>query len=64
MDHLQSQPGQTVCETLSQKNPTQNRTGRVAQGLPSKHEALNSNPNTTKSKKKKKESNPSPWQDL
>jgi hypothetical protein len=37
---VQSQPGQTVCETLSQTNPVQNRAGGVAQlveCLTSKH---------------------------
>jgi hypothetical protein len=29
---IQSQPGQIVCETLSQKNPSRKRTGGVAQG--------------------------------
>jgi hypothetical protein len=29
----QSQPGQIVCETLSQKNPPHERAGGVAQGL-------------------------------
>jgi hypothetical protein len=29
---VQSQPGQTVCETLSQKNLSQKWTGKVAQG--------------------------------
>jgi hypothetical protein len=29
---VQSQPGQIVCETLSQKNPSQKRAGGVAQG--------------------------------
>jgi hypothetical protein len=28
-----SQPGQIVQETLSQKNPSQNRAGGVAQGI-------------------------------
>jgi hypothetical protein len=46
---LQSQTGQIVCETLSQINSTQNWAGRVAQGvesLPSRCEALSSNPST------------------
>jgi hypothetical protein len=30
---VQSQPGQIVQETLSQKNPTQKRAGGVAQGV-------------------------------
>jgi hypothetical protein len=45
---------QIVCKTLSEKYPTQNRTSRVAQvaeHLPSKPEALSSNPSTTKKKK-------------
>jgi hypothetical protein len=29
---VQSQPGKTVCETLSQKNPLQKRAGGMAQG--------------------------------
>jgi hypothetical protein len=40
---------------LSQKYPTQNRAGGVAQvvqHLPSKYEALNLNPSTAKKKKK------------
>jgi hypothetical protein len=28
-----SQPGQTVCEALSQNHPSQNRAGGVAQGI-------------------------------
>jgi hypothetical protein len=42
---VRSQPEQTVYETLSQKNPSQNRVGGVAQvvqRLPSKPEALTS----------------------
>jgi hypothetical protein len=42
---VRSQPGQIVRETLSWKNPTQNRAGRVAQvveHLPSKHKTLSS----------------------
>jgi hypothetical protein len=48
---VQGQPQH--CETLSQKYLTQNRTGRVVEViecLPSKHEALNSNPSTKKKK--------------
>jgi hypothetical protein len=30
---VQSQPGQAVLETLSWKNPTQKKTGRVSQGV-------------------------------
>jgi hypothetical protein len=30
---VRSQPRQIVCETLSQKNPSQKRTGGVAQGV-------------------------------
>jgi hypothetical protein len=30
---VHSQPGQIICETLSQKNSSQKRTGRVAQGI-------------------------------
>jgi hypothetical protein len=56
---VRSQPRQIVWETLSQKNPPQNRNGRVAQVIghlpskaskpskPSKSEALSSNPSTT-----------------
>jgi hypothetical protein len=43
---VQSHPGQIVCETLSQKYPSQERAGGVA---------LSSSPSTTKKKKKKKE---------
>jgi hypothetical protein len=46
---IQSQPWQTVLETLSQKNPSQRSTGRVAKGVD-----LSSNPSTAKKKKKKK----------
>jgi hypothetical protein len=48
---VQSQPRQIVCETLSQKYLTQNRAGgmdQVVEHLPSKPEALSSNPNTKK----------------
>jgi hypothetical protein len=51
-----SQPGQTVCKTLSQKYSRPKRAGRVAQVaeyLPSKHEAK-FNPQYSKKKKKKK----------
>jgi hypothetical protein len=56
------QPGQKVHEheTLSQKNPTQNRAGRVAQvveGLPSKPEALEFSPSDNNKKKEKWEIN-------
>jgi hypothetical protein len=53
---FQSWPGQIVLKTLSWKYPKQKTAGRLAQVigyLPSKYEALNSNPNTTKKKKKK-----------
>jgi hypothetical protein len=30
---VRSQPGQIVCETLSQKNPSQKRAGGVAKGV-------------------------------
>jgi hypothetical protein len=30
---VQSQPGQIICETLSQKNPSPKRVGGVAQGV-------------------------------
>jgi hypothetical protein len=52
---VESQSGQIVLETLSQKYLTQNRAGRVAQVLKYlaiKCEALSSNPRTTKKKKK------------
>jgi hypothetical protein len=48
---VQSQVGQIVLKTLSQKYPTQNRTGGVAQvveRLPSKCEALSSKCSTIK----------------
>jgi hypothetical protein len=51
---VQRQPRQTVHGTLSCKYPTQKRAGRVAQMaecLPSKGEALSSNPSTTYTKK-------------
>jgi hypothetical protein len=51
---VQSQPEQIVLEILSQKYPTQKRTGRVtqvAEGLPNKCKFLSSNPNTTKKEK-------------
>jgi hypothetical protein len=38
---VQSQPGEIVCETLSQRNPTQNKAGGVAEvveSVPSKRE--------------------------
>jgi hypothetical protein len=49
-----SQLGQIVHETVSQKYQTQNRAGRMTQvleHLPSKREALSSNPRTAKKKK-------------
>jgi hypothetical protein len=56
-DHGSKSAGQTVCKTLSQNYPTQNRAGRVAQVvecLPGKkREALSSNQRTAKKKKKK-----------
>jgi hypothetical protein len=30
---IEDNPRQTVCKTLSQKNPSQKRAGRVAQGV-------------------------------
>jgi hypothetical protein len=48
-----SQFRQIVCETLSQKNPTQKWAGRVAQAVESlhnKYEALSSNSNTAPQK--------------
>jgi hypothetical protein len=53
---VQSQPGQILAETLSQQNTSQKGAGGVAQvveHLPSKNEALNSNPSTVKKKKHK-----------
>jgi hypothetical protein len=50
---VQSQPRQIVRKNLSQKNPAQNRANGMAQvvdSLPSRCEALNSNPSTTKKK--------------
>jgi hypothetical protein len=50
---VQSQPRQIVPETLSQKYPSQKGSGVVAQvleHLPSKHEALSTNPSVTKNK--------------
>jgi hypothetical protein len=46
---FEASPGQIVWETLSQKTPKQKRASRMAQVveyLPSKLEALNSNPIT------------------
>lgn len=48
---FQGQTKQIVLKILSQKHPSKKRAGCVAQvveGLPSKSEALNANPNTTK----------------
>jgi hypothetical protein len=50
---VQGQPWQIVCETLSQKYPTQKRAGGVAQvleRLPSKCKTLSLNSSTTKKK--------------
>jgi hypothetical protein len=52
-DHGSNQPGQIVPKTLSPKNPTQKQ--RLLEwlkwkNLPSKHEALSSNPNSQKGK--------------
>jgi hypothetical protein len=50
-----SQPGQIVLKTLSQKHPTQKRTGRVTEVgeyLPSKHEILSSNSSAIPPRKK------------
>jgi hypothetical protein len=53
-DRVQSQPGQIVLQALFQKNPSQKkRAGGVTHGaehLPSKCEALSSNPSTKKKK--------------
>jgi hypothetical protein len=43
------QSGQTVCETLSRKNPSQKRAGEVAQGV-----ALSSKPSTAQNQTKPK----------
>jgi hypothetical protein len=51
---VQSQPKQIDHKTLSPKYPTLNITGgevQVVEHLPSKREALSSNPNTAKKKK-------------
>jgi hypothetical protein len=48
---FEASPGQIVCETLSQKNPSHKRTGGMTQlieRLPSKCKALSSNPNARK----------------
>jgi hypothetical protein len=45
---VQSPPGETVHETLSRNDPSQKRTGRVAQGVGPEFK-----PHTTKKKKKK-----------
>jgi hypothetical protein len=61
---VQSQPRQTAHETLSQKNPSQKRAGGVAQGaerLPSKPEALSSNPSIRKQAKQNKTTKPSQY---
>jgi hypothetical protein len=53
---VQSQLREIVCETPSQKYPTQKRASEVAQEvehLPSKCEALSSDPTSTKKKKRK-----------
>jgi hypothetical protein len=47
---VQCQPGQIVCETLSQKNPSQKRAGEWL-----KVKVLTSSPSTTKKKKNEKE---------
>jgi hypothetical protein len=46
---VQSQPGQIIHETLSQKHPLQKRAGRVAQGVYPKFK-----PQDSKKKKKKR----------
>jgi hypothetical protein len=51
---VRSQSGANSYQTLSQRNPTQNRTGRVAQAvehLSSRREALSSQPSTTEQNK-------------
>jgi hypothetical protein len=52
---VRSQPGQIVHETLSRKNPSHKRAGRMAQvvqRLPTKHETLSSKPRTKNKNKK------------
>jgi hypothetical protein len=49
---VQSQPGQIVCETLSQKYQTEKGAGRVVERLHSNHKALSSNPVQPKKKRK------------
>jgi hypothetical protein len=44
--HVQSQPGQIVLKILSQKNPTQNRTG----GVHSNHSTVKTNKNQANAK--------------
>jgi hypothetical protein len=49
---FRSQPGQIVCETLSQKKPNKHTKKGLVEWL--KVEVLSSSPSTTKKKKKKK----------
>jgi hypothetical protein len=44
---VSSQPGQILGETLSGKNPPQNRTGRVAQGVGPEFKPSTTHKNTT-----------------
>jgi hypothetical protein len=56
---VQSQHGQIVRKTLSQKYPTQNRADGAAQAvecLPSKYKILSSNPSTANKKQNQKRS--------
>jgi hypothetical protein len=49
---IQSQPWQIVCETLSQKNPSQKRVGGVAQGEGPEFKPQYHKKKTTKKKNK------------
>jgi hypothetical protein len=53
---VRSQPGQIVCETLSQRNPTQERAGGVAQGVGPEFKPQN--PKTKKPPLPKKQQSP------
>jgi hypothetical protein len=52
---VRGQPGQTVCKSLSEKDPTQEKAGRMTQvvervPLPSRREVLSSNSSTSQNK--------------
>jgi hypothetical protein len=51
---VQSQPRPTVCETLSQQNPSQKRTGGVAQGVGPEFKLLQLSPSSKKKKTKER----------